>query len=294
MSDNRTTTATNVAAFDDETQVNINTGRWTAKEHLLFLDALRAHGQDWRRIAIELKSRNNIQVRTHAQKYFKKLERMQRRAAGLSGSSARVPGSVKAVTKATSIKARINNDDEDEDDEVDEDDDFSGSTASDSESSNGDEEHGTSSTMQRVHSAPMLSTGVSSFGHQQQQQPAVNLARALSQQSLNLQAMLRPLPPPPQAIRLPQQTSFPVPTGAFPVPSAPLYASSLAAVNWQQQAQNMMQQQHQAAVQRQSHPAFLQQRQAIMMNPNAVFSPLQSMTQLPNQLSPFLSTPSRF
>jgi SHAQKYF class myb-like DNA-binding protein len=104
-----------------------NAGRWTAKEHLLFLEALRTHGQDWRRIAIDLKTRNNVQVRTHAQKYFKKLERMRRRAAlkgakGAPGTSQKHGAAARKLSKRARLEDDTTSSDDDEDAEYDEED----------------------------------------------------------------------------------------------------------------------------------------------------------------------------
>jgi len=52
---------------------NENTGRWTSTEHRLFLEGLQAHGKAWAKIATLIETRNVLQVRTHAQKYFAKL-----------------------------------------------------------------------------------------------------------------------------------------------------------------------------------------------------------------------------
>jgi len=54
---------------------NANTGRWTSTEHRLFLQGLQAHGKAWSKIATLINTRNVLQVRTHAQKYFAKLAR---------------------------------------------------------------------------------------------------------------------------------------------------------------------------------------------------------------------------
>ncbi|KAH9255587.1 hypothetical protein BASA81_006417 [Batrachochytrium salamandrivorans] len=45
-------------------------GRWTREEHDQFIIAFEKYGKDWRSIAKFLKTRTNIQCRTHAQKYF--------------------------------------------------------------------------------------------------------------------------------------------------------------------------------------------------------------------------------
>jgi len=49
------------------------TGRWTAEEHTLFLSGLDKFGKHWRKIAKHIQTRNYVQTRTHAQKYFKKV-----------------------------------------------------------------------------------------------------------------------------------------------------------------------------------------------------------------------------
>ena len=54
-------------------------GRWTQDEHDVFLDGYNRFGRNWKRIAMDLYYRDHIQVRTHAQKYFKKLRRQERR-----------------------------------------------------------------------------------------------------------------------------------------------------------------------------------------------------------------------
>lgn len=65
-----------------------NTGRWTEDEHQLFLQGLEQHGKSWKKIACVVKSRNAVQVRTHAQKHFKKLAK--------SGQQGNVPSETRA------------------------------------------------------------------------------------------------------------------------------------------------------------------------------------------------------
>jgi len=53
-----------------------NAGRWSAQEHTRFVEGLEKHGRrKWIRIAEHVGTRTVIQVRSHAQKYFKKLRR---------------------------------------------------------------------------------------------------------------------------------------------------------------------------------------------------------------------------
>ena len=52
---------------------NRNAGRWSAQEHARFVDGLEKYGRrKWIRIAEHVGTRTVIQVRSHAQKYFKK------------------------------------------------------------------------------------------------------------------------------------------------------------------------------------------------------------------------------
>ena len=48
-------------------------GRWTPEEREMFEKLLRKHGKEWKKISEILQTRTVVQVRTHAQKYFKKL-----------------------------------------------------------------------------------------------------------------------------------------------------------------------------------------------------------------------------
>lgn len=59
---------------DQQAQAH-NTGRWTGEEHNRFLQGLQEHGKVWKSIATVVKTRSIVQVRTHAQKYFMKINR---------------------------------------------------------------------------------------------------------------------------------------------------------------------------------------------------------------------------
>ena len=87
-----------------------NTGRWTKEEHQTFLDGLKQHGKEWKKIANMIATRTVVQIRTHAQKYFQKLAKSRE----LKGqeipqdlvSTASIPrhGEVKAKSKSKSGK----------------------------------------------------------------------------------------------------------------------------------------------------------------------------------------------
>ena len=73
---------------------------------------LEKYGRDWRKVSTIVKTRNNIQVRTHAQKHFEKIELQERIKAGLpvpakgkkrkkAAATTVAGGSVAASTAAT-------------------------------------------------------------------------------------------------------------------------------------------------------------------------------------------------
>ena len=49
--------------------------RWTPEEHQRFLDALRIFGRQWRKIEEYIGTKTAVQIRSHAQKFFTKIER---------------------------------------------------------------------------------------------------------------------------------------------------------------------------------------------------------------------------
>ncbi|GBG31880.1 Myb family DNA-binding protein, SHAQKYF family [Hondaea fermentalgiana] len=51
----------------------INAGRWTHEEHSIFLEGLKLHGKEWKKISDMIQTRTVVQIRTHAQKYFQKV-----------------------------------------------------------------------------------------------------------------------------------------------------------------------------------------------------------------------------
>lgn len=59
----------------NDAENNYNSGRWTDEEHERFLEALRIHGKDWEKIQKYVGTRDGVHIRSHAQKFLKKLMR---------------------------------------------------------------------------------------------------------------------------------------------------------------------------------------------------------------------------
>lgn len=45
------------------------------EEHMLFVEGLRTYNKQWRQIAELIRTRTVVQIRTHAQKYFQKIQK---------------------------------------------------------------------------------------------------------------------------------------------------------------------------------------------------------------------------
>ena len=52
-----------------------STGRWTQKEHLLFIEGLKIHGKNWKKIENFIGTRTGTQIRSHAQKFFNRIRK---------------------------------------------------------------------------------------------------------------------------------------------------------------------------------------------------------------------------
>lgn len=50
-------------------------GRWTQQEHHAFLEGLKECGREWKKVAQKIPTRTSAQIRSHAQKYFSRVER---------------------------------------------------------------------------------------------------------------------------------------------------------------------------------------------------------------------------
>jgi SHAQKYF class myb-like DNA-binding protein len=63
-------------------------GRWTKKEHELFLEGLKLYGRSWKKISTLVVTRTLVQIRTHAQKYLQKQSRAAQKFAAAAAGGA--------------------------------------------------------------------------------------------------------------------------------------------------------------------------------------------------------------
>lgn len=76
-----------------------HTGRWTEAEHKLFLKGLEQFPyRAWKKIATLIKTRTVVQIRTHAQKYYQKLEKEEQRMREREAQLAAQQGAASAVS----------------------------------------------------------------------------------------------------------------------------------------------------------------------------------------------------
>jgi SHAQKYF class myb-like DNA-binding protein len=64
-------------------------GRWTKEEHQRFIDAIKLHGKNWKKVEEYVATRNGPQVRSHAQKFFLKLEKELKKGKNENGKAVR-------------------------------------------------------------------------------------------------------------------------------------------------------------------------------------------------------------
>jgi len=75
---NSSSETNNSAVPNGEESTSRRIGRWTESEHTVFLKGMAKFGRQWSQISDAIPTRTAVQVRTHAQKYLKKVARQQR------------------------------------------------------------------------------------------------------------------------------------------------------------------------------------------------------------------------
>ena len=66
---------------------SLKTGRWSFKEHIFFLEILDKFGANWKKANALIPNRTGVQIRTHANKFFKKLKKYKREDLGIDFTS---------------------------------------------------------------------------------------------------------------------------------------------------------------------------------------------------------------
>lgn len=59
-------------------EIDTKSGRWSKKEHQLFIEGVSKFGRNWKKIEEHIGTRNGPQIRSHAQKFFLKLMRQHK------------------------------------------------------------------------------------------------------------------------------------------------------------------------------------------------------------------------
>lgn len=94
------------------------TGRWTKEEHKLFIEALNFYGKNWNKVQRYVGTRTTTQARSHAQKYFAKLEKQSSSSrknnysvslTAVNSPASRSENTVKKKTLEKRISEEVNN-----------------------------------------------------------------------------------------------------------------------------------------------------------------------------------------
>lgn len=57
------------------TSTKSSSGRWTQEEHQRFVDGIKIYGKNWKKVEEYIKTRSGAQIRSHAQKFFNKVQK---------------------------------------------------------------------------------------------------------------------------------------------------------------------------------------------------------------------------
>ena len=66
---------------------NLELGRWSYEEHKRFVRSIVKYPNDWEKITKEVKTRSDVQIRSHCQKFFKKLKKCKSEQLGIDFTS---------------------------------------------------------------------------------------------------------------------------------------------------------------------------------------------------------------
>jgi len=64
-----------ITTFEVSNSNERSNGRWTKEEHKRFVDAIKVYGKNWKKVEESVGTRTGAQIRSHAQKFFLKVEK---------------------------------------------------------------------------------------------------------------------------------------------------------------------------------------------------------------------------
>ncbi|CAI2363626.1 unnamed protein product [Moneuplotes crassus] len=92
------------STFSLKPAAKLDRGRWKAEEHELFLKGVKMYGRDWKKIERLVGTRTGPQIRSHAQKYFNKVNKEKQQHEGTSSPSSSNKGSATSLFSLTELK----------------------------------------------------------------------------------------------------------------------------------------------------------------------------------------------
>ena len=87
---------------------NEKKGRWTLKEHIQYLQALEKYGINWKKISDLIPSRSSNQIRSHSQKFYKKLKKCKDVELGIDFTSKYINNVNDMITHIKSVNKDYN------------------------------------------------------------------------------------------------------------------------------------------------------------------------------------------
>ncbi|KAL4462623.1 hypothetical protein ABPG74_000453 [Tetrahymena malaccensis] len=72
---------------NNEKVSNKTSGRWTKDEHKKFIEGIQKYGRNWKKVEEHIGTRTGAQIRSHAQKFFNRLEKEAQNSAKVSDQS---------------------------------------------------------------------------------------------------------------------------------------------------------------------------------------------------------------
>ena len=90
---------------------NQNDGRWSYSEQIQFIEAISKDGTNWKKIKETITTRSLPQIRSHAQKFFKRLKRCKNKELGIDFTSNKIRSIKDMINhiKSVNINYDVNN-----------------------------------------------------------------------------------------------------------------------------------------------------------------------------------------